>query len=160
MEEAAKKCEKYLGILQFAKSARIIDPRQRPKLSKELSSYVTTETTKGLVQRVFSDDVKCLLEKGEWERYWAMPPVEGPLDLAQWWRSVESQLPTLAYVALRTLPIPHTGCDVERSFSYYWLSRNKLQGRLKPEHHIGRLSFVMNGIIPPLTSDPCSSSNK
>jgi hypothetical protein len=59
-------------------------------------------------------------------------------------------LPNLSFMALRILAIPHTSCDVERSFSYYRLSRNNLQQSLTPEHHIGRVSFVMNGIVPAL----------
>ena len=51
--------------LRGAQSARIFDPRQRPKLSNDLDLYVTKEPAKGVVQRVFSDDVKCLLSRRE-----------------------------------------------------------------------------------------------
>ena len=47
------------------------------------------------------------------------------------------EIPHLAKLALCTLPIPHTGVDVERPFSYYRMSRSALQ-RLTPEHHTGR----------------------
>ena len=33
-------------------------------------------------------------------------------------------MPTLAHVALSTLPIPHTGCDAGWSFGYYRQSKN------------------------------------
>ena len=134
LEDATKKSEKCVAPVQFAKAARIFYPRQPPKLSNDLDLYVTKESTKGVVQRVFLDYVKCLLQKGEWGQYWGLPPANGHLDVVQSWKSMQSQ--QQARIALRTLPIPHTGCDVERSFSYYRLSRNSLQGNLKPEHHI------------------------
>ena len=41
------KAEKYLDLLHYAKSARLFDPRQRPKLSRDVAHYTTkVEDTK------------------------------------------------------------------------------------------------------------------
>ena len=48
----------------------------------------------------------------------------------------------------RTLSIPHTATDVERCNSFYKLTRTDKQHSLKDAHHLGRLSFVMNGVVP------------
>ena len=119
-------------------------------MQNDLNLYITTTDKKGVRHhRVFTQTVADELAKGEWDRYWDGDEVpEGPLDLVQWWKSMESELPTLARIALRTLPMPHSGCDVERSFSYYRLSRTSLQMCIQAEHHIGRLSFAMNDIVP------------
>ena len=49
----------------------------------------------------------------------------------------------------RTLSIPHTAADVERCNSFYKLNRTDKQHSLKDAHHLGRLSFVMNSVVPP-----------
>ena len=103
--------------------------------------------------RVIPESDRACIEKGEWDKYWALPEMPNtPLDLVGWWVGMQSELPCMAKLALRTLPIPHTGVDVERSFSYYRISRSVLQSALTPEHHIGRLSFRMNGIVPPVSN--------
>ena len=48
----------------------------------------------------------------------------------------------------RTLSIPHTAADVERCNTFYKLTRTDKQHSLKDAHHLGRLSFVMNGVVP------------
>ena len=59
---------------------------------------------------------------------------------------------TPAYVALIStqMPITHTAVDVERSFSFYKLARSEKQLALTDQHHIGRISFAMNGLVPPV----------
>ena len=74
--------------------------------------------------------------------------MEAPLDLCDFWERMTPHMPTLSARALRTLAIPHTGVDVERSFSYYKLCRSDKQQRITSEHHIGRVSFAMNGVVP------------
>lgn len=152
LSAAIKKCDKYLTLLSFAKSARLFDPRQRPKLDTNISAYVTNVVEGKVVHRVIPQSDREGIEKSEWSKYWELPTVpDGPIDLCGWWVGVKAELPNLSTLALRTLPIPHTGVDVERSFSYYRMSRNALQSRLLPEHHIGRLSFRMNGIVPSIS---------
>ena len=159
LTKAVEKCDKYLSLLSFAKSARLFDPRQRPYLDKNISAYVTVvekgtkDTGPTTVYRVIPESDRACIEKDEWDKYWALPEMPNtPLDLVGWWVGMQSELPCMAKLALRTLPIPHTGVDVERSFSYYRISRSVLQSALTPEHHIGRLSFRMNGIVPPVSN--------
>ena len=49
----------------------------------------------------------------------------------------------------RTLSIAHTAADVQRCNSFYQLTRTDKQHSLKDAHHLGRLSFVMKGVVPP-----------
>ena len=60
------------------------------------------------------------------------------------------QLPQPATLAIRTLSIPHTAADVERCNSYYKLARSDKQHKLNERHNLGRLSFIVNGIVPPI----------
>ena len=75
-----------------------------------------------------------------------------PMDLVGWWVGMQIEHPCMAKLALRTLPIPHTGVDVERSFSHYRISRTVLQSASTPEYRIGILSFRMNGVVPPVSN--------
>ena len=43
----------------------------------------------------------------------------------------------------------HTADDVERCNSYYDLTSADKQHALKHAHHLGCLSFLMNGVVPP-----------
>lgn len=145
-----EKADKYLAKLGYAKSARLFDPRQRPKLPRDMAEYTSylEHTKKGNIEHVRVMPQK--ISDEEWDYYWKLPPIEGELDLIQFWEGMVPHMPSLAPLALRTLPIPHTGVDVERSFSYYKLCRSSKQQNLSSEHHIGRVSFAMNGVVPPV----------
>lgn len=41
MTSAIAKADKYLDLLHYAKSARLLDPCQRPKLSRDGAQYTT-----------------------------------------------------------------------------------------------------------------------
>ena len=90
------------------------------------------------------ESVRACIEENEWAKFWAFPEVNEPIDLMGWWQGVQCQVPNCEACTAYT----PTGVDVERSFSYYRLSRSGLQSKLKSEHHIGRLSFRINGIVP------------
>ena len=62
---------------------------------------------------------------------------------------MKSQLPQLATLAIHTLSIPHTAADVVRCNSYYKLTHTDKQHSLNDAHYFGRLSFVMNVVVPP-----------
>ena len=113
-------------------------------MPKEIENYVTVDK----VQRVVPGNMAATLAT-EWELYWTLPAVPAQLDLMAWWRGMKSQLPQMATLAIRTLSIPHTAADVERCNSFYKLTRTDKQHSLGDAHHLGRLSFVMNGIVPP-----------
>ena len=161
LASAIAKADRYLDLLHYAKSARLFDPRQRPKLSRDVAQYTTevedikrkvTDPKRAQV-RVIPIGVK--IPEAEWEYYWdEVPEMEGTLDLIDFWERMQPHMPTLAKLALRTLPVPHTGVDVERSFSYYKLCRSAKQERLTSERHVGRVSFAMNGVVPPVKEAP------
>ena len=144
LNAAVQKSDKYLGLLAYAESARVFDPRQREQLPKEIENYVTADK----VQRVVPGNMAATLAT-EWELYWTLPAVPAQLDVMAWWRGMKSQPPQMATLAIRTLSIPHTAADVERCSSFYKLTRTDKQHSLGDAHHLGRLSFVMNGIVPP-----------
>ena len=123
---------------------RGLTPRQREYLPKEIMNYVTVHK----VQRVVPANMAATLG-AEWDLYWGLLAFPAQLDLMAWWRGMKSQLPQLATLAIRTLSIPHTAADVERCNSYYKLTRTDKQHSLKDAHHLGRLSFVMNGVVLP-----------
>ena len=122
LNAAVQKSDKYLGLLVYAKSARVFDPRQREQLPKEIENYVTADK----VQRVVPGNMAATLAT-EWELYWTLPAVPAQLDLMAWWRGMKSQLPQMATLAIRTLSIPHTATDVERCNSFYKLTRTDKQ---------------------------------
>ena len=116
----------------------------RDRRPKEIENYVTADK----VQRVVPGNMAATLAT-EWQLYWTLPAVPAQLDVMAWWRGMKSQLPQMATLAIRTLSIPHTAADVERCSSFYKLTRTDKQHSLGDAHHLGRLSFVMNGIVPP-----------
>ena len=144
LNAAVQKSDNYLGLLAYAKSARVFDPRQREQLPKEIENYVAADK----VQRVVPGNMAATLAT-EWELYWTLPAVPAQLDVMAWWRGMKSHLPEMATLAIRTLSIPHTAADVERCGSFYKLTRTDKQHSLGDAHHLRRLSFVMNGIVPP-----------
>ena len=155
LTSAMAKADKYLDLLHYAKSARLFDPRQRPKLSRDVAQYTTEvedikckiSEPKRLQVRVIPIGVR--MPEAEWKYYWDdVPEMQGELDLIDFWERMQPHMPTLAQLALRTLPVPHTGVDVERSFSYYKLCRSAKQECLTSQLHLGRVSFAMNGVVP------------
>jgi hypothetical protein len=144
LEKAVAKADKYLTRLQFAKSCRVLDPRQRPNISSDIKEYTNTPSE----QRVFSAGLATKIASSEWQKYWSLPSVTGTLDLLNFWRGLKAELPEMSKRALLVLPITHTAVDVERSFSFYKLARSEKQLALTDQHHIGRISFAMNGLVP------------
>ena len=70
LNAAVQKSDKYLGLLAYAKFARVFDPRQREKLPKEIENYVTADK----VQRVVPGNMAAAVAT-EWELYWTVPAV-------------------------------------------------------------------------------------
>ena len=129
---------------------------QREHPRKEIVNYATVDK----VQRVFPANIAAMLG-AEWDLYWGLPAVPAQLDLMAWWRGMKSQLPQLAALVIRTLSILHTATDVERCNGYYTLARTDKQHSLNDAHHLGRLRFVMNGVVPPpaAVGHRCTQSN-
>ena len=63
-------------------------------------------------------------------------------DQPQWWEAMTLRLPTMYPIAWSILAIPHTACNVERSFSVWKHVRSEKQ-------HKAYVSFYFNGVVPP-----------
>ena len=59
------------------------------------------------------------------------------------------RLPTMYPIARSILAIPHTSCDVERSFSVWKRVRSEKQQSMKEGTHKAYVSFCFNGVVPP-----------
>ena len=77
LRKAVAKSNNYLGCLQLAKSCRIFDPRQQPKISNDIKEY----TTKSTQQLALPSDLCSHIAQSEWAKYWVLRDVFGPLDL-------------------------------------------------------------------------------
>ena len=74
------------------------------------------------------------------------------MDLLGWWKGMQGRLPQLARLAIRTLSFPHSAAEVERCNNHYKMTRSEKQHSLKEHHHLGHLSLVMNGVVPPVAA--------
>ena len=55
--------------------------------------------------------------KTEWERYLAVEEIDISTDLLGWWKSHESEFPTISRMARQVLGCPASSAAVERLFS-------------------------------------------
>ena len=60
---------------------------------------------------------------------------------------MKDRLPTMYPYAIQTLCIPHTSCDVERSFSMWKNVRSKKQYNMTYALHKVYVSFGFNGVV-------------
>ena len=97
----------------------IFDPRQLPNLPMDPAAYPL----------MLPNNVRAqVVDNGEWALYKAcVVPDNGDFDIHQWWDSMKDRLPTMYPYAIQTLCIPHTSCDVERSFSMWKNVRSEKQ---------------------------------
>ena len=109
LENVVQNFWKYVSKhLQFAKEARICDPRQIA------TSFVAIED----FPHVFpSDRCHAIVDGGEW-RLFRENVVADSRDChtLQWWEGMFARLPLMYKCVRRTLSVPHTSCDVERTF--------------------------------------------
>ena len=68
---AANKVSKYLQLLPFAKSARVLDPRQRAVLGSEVEMGSQIETYECLFRKGECSDAL----RAEWDVYWKLPAI-------------------------------------------------------------------------------------
>ena len=91
-----------------------------------------------------------LLENGEWKVYRdSVTPSTPQFDVLQWWEGMAVRLPTMYRIARSILAIPHTSCDVERSFSVWKRVRSDKQQSMAEGTHKAYVSFCFNGVVPP-----------
>ena len=95
---------------KLAKQARILDPTQMGALPHEIATFPL----------IFSSQTqRQLLENGEWKVHGdSIAPSTPHFDVLQWWEAMALRLPTMYTIARSILAIPHTSCDVERSFPF------------------------------------------
>ena len=97
--------------MELAKQARILDPRLIGALSEDIGEY----------DLVFPPRLQSeIVQSGQWRLY--RESVAGntsKFDILEWWEGISLRLPLLYPHARRILAIPHTSCDVERSFSVW-----------------------------------------
>ena len=141
MRTAKDKIWKYVSKhMDFAKQARILDPRQIARLSPEITQFPD------IFPSSIHDEV---VKSGEWSLYRESIQAQSPkFDILQWWESMAPRLPIMYRCARRTLAIPHTSCDVERSFSVWKRVRSDKQYSMKDGTHKAYVSFCFNGVVP------------
>ena len=139
---ARDKLWKYVGKhMELAKQARILDATQMAALPGEIAAFPL----------IFSTQVQqTLLENGEWKVYRdSVTPSTPQFDVLQWWKGMAVRLPTMYRIARSILAIPHTSCDVERSFSVWKRVRSDKQQSMAEGTHKAYVSFCFNGVVPP-----------
>ena len=68
-------------------------------------------------------------------------------DIHRLWDSMKERLLTMYTYAIQTLCIPHTSCDVERSFSMWKNVRSEKQYSMQRGLHKAYVSFGFNGFV-------------
>ena len=125
--------------MDFAKEARIFDPRQLPNLPMDPAAYPLMLPNNVQAQ---------VVDNGEWALYKAcVVPDNGDFDIHQWWDCMKDRLPTMYPYAIQPLCIPHTLCDVERSFSMWKNVRSEKPNNMQHALHKAYVSFGFNGVV-------------
>ena len=78
----------------------------------------------------------------------SITPSTPQFDVLQWREAMALRLPTMYPIARSILAIPHTSCDVERSFSVWKRVRSEKQHSMKEGTHKAYVSFSFNGAVP------------
>ena len=142
---AMEKLKKYLfKHMDVAKQARVLDPTQIGGMSHDISQYPHV---------IPSELCPRIEQSGEWKSYLdSVQPSTQKFDILGWWEGMQERLPLLYQLyqcARRTLAIPHTSCDVERSFSMWKRVRSEKQHSMQHGTHKAYVSFCFNGAVPP-----------
>jgi len=141
VQAAAAKLWKDVGKnMVLAKQARLLDPRLLGTLPEDTGEY-------GLV---FPPHLQSeIVQSGQWHLYRESVARNTPkFDILEWWEGMSLRLPLLYPHARRILAIPHTSCDVERSFSVWKRVRSDKQQSMKLGTHKAYVSFCFNGVVP------------
>ena len=95
------------------------------------NTFLMSHQSYGLLPQFLATLVFCMCESptdlcprieqsGEWQLYLdSVQPRTQQFDILGWWEGMCERLPLLCKCARRTLAIPHTSCDVDRSFSMW-----------------------------------------
>ena len=110
IDAAMEKPKKYLfKHMDVAKQARVFDPTQLGSLSHDITMCA---------HLILADLCPKIKQSGEWKlNVDSVQPSTQQFNILGWWEGMHEWLPLLYKCARRMLVIPHTSCDVERSFS-------------------------------------------
>ena len=127
---AANKVSKYLQLLPFAKSARVLE---RAVLGSEVEMGSQIETSDCLFRKGECSDAL----RAEWDVSWKLPAIASTTNfrILDLWEGMSETLPLLYAVARRALAVPATSCGVERCFSSLKWVRDERQRWMKCETH-------------------------
>ena len=105
--------------MSLAKEARILDPTLMAALPADIDQFPL----------ISPPDIQGgIVESGQWKLYRESIAATKPqFDILGWWEGMNGCLPLMYPCARRILAIPHTSCDVERSFSVWKRARSDKQ---------------------------------
>mmetsp|Transcript_35349 Transcript_35349/g.59352 ORF Transcript_35349/g.59352 Transcript_35349/m.59352 type:complete len:129 (+) Transcript_35349:410-796(+) len=127
--------------MELAKQARVLDPTIMAPLPSDINQFPL----------IFLDNLQSIIvDNGEWDLCRAnVQPSTPKFDILRWWEAMKERLPHMYKCARRILAIPHTSCDVERSFSIWKRVQSDKQENMKESTHKAYISFCFNGVLPP-----------
>ena len=90
---AANQVSKYLQLLPFATSARVLDPRQRAVLGSEVEMGSQIETYDCLFRKGECSDAL----QAEWDVYWKLPAIASTANfrILDWWEGMSEDPPPI-----------------------------------------------------------------
>ena len=139
---ACDKLWKYVSKhMELAKQARVLDPTIMAPLPSDINQFPL----------IFPDNLQSIIvDNGDRDLYRANVHSSTPkFDILQWWEAMKERLPHMYKCACRILAIPHTSCDVERSFSIWKRVQLDKQENMKEGTYKAYVSFCFNGVVPP-----------
>ena len=95
------------------------------------------------------DQCQAIVDSGEWRLFRENVVADSrDFDILQWWEGMSARLPLMYRCVRRTLSVPHTSCDVERTFSVWKRVRSDKQHSMQEGTHKAYVSFCFNGTVP------------
>ena len=91
---------------------------------------------------------QAIVQSGEWWLYRESVAAESRnFDILEWWEGMSIRPPLMYELVRRMLRVPHTSCDVERTFSV-WKRMRSEQHNMQEGTHKAYVSFCFNGTVP------------
>ena len=135
MEQLKKRLFKPMDL---AKHSRVFDPTPFGSLSHDIAMYH---------QVMRADLCSSIKQSGEWKLYFdSLRPSTQQFILLGWCEGMREHLPLWYKCARRTLAIPHSSCDVERSVGMCKRMRSKEQHIMQHGTLEAYVSFCFNGV--------------
>ena len=119
--------------IEFFKEVRVLDPRQKSSLGRNISSYPS----------IFGHEVNNdLLD--EWCRYYNSHVDFENFDILNYWERKGDEYPLISKLALSNIWIPASSADVERSFSKLNLLETPFRSNMSDRNLIDSLFCYYN----------------